>query len=69
MQEVFLQLEHHLAAGEFEISDLREFSAEVLVQFVEFAVSSGDDPCRGWHLVACFAFDLDHVCADVSFDM
>jgi hypothetical protein len=31
------------------------------VQFVKLAVAARDHPCCSWHLVACSAFDFNHI--------
>lgn len=61
VQEVFLQLEHHLAPGELEVPDLREFGSQILVQFMKLAVAAGYHPRCSWHLITGFALDLDDI--------
>lgn len=62
VQEVFLELEHHLPTRKFQGPHLSEFATQFLVQVVEFAVSSRDDPSCGWHLVAGTTSDFDDIC-------
>lgn len=61
LQKVFLQGQHHLPARELEVADLRKFRSEAFVQIVELAVSSGDYPSCGGHLVSSAAAHFDDI--------
>lgn len=58
VQEIFLELEHHLAPRKLEVSHLGELSPQLLVQIMKLAISSRNNPGSRRHLVASTSSDF-----------